>query len=423
MFEELTQSAGKVKTDLIEIVDNYKVLHFDEFPILYFGTNKFGNKILGSHLDEDDTLEQIWVLHTIISNKEYSQFIKRRISYLDLLKGSNSICLVQKNFNFDTHQVFDIDFNSIPKGYLPLEGSFYPIVKSDFSFIFSLNLKGKLADTNKALAEEVSSIQLGFSEFIEERIKSLKGFDLKPQALLQPYTDGSFKINIEFNLNQNGNKPSLFTPHAPFNKYINEYISYLSDGLSEDKDAFKENIESSSIKLKRLQTTLAELYSKAHIFLPEDTLQVLKADIIKSLTSFEKVTEQVGTGFETMEIVNIVNQVENQIAFIDKEFSENFHNEREEIEAYKNEVTIDEEFKIYKIYIYHLNTDNRSGNALIKHPENEEEMSKPRIKITGDEPLEKTKYTESLYSNRWISVIAKAKKIGNKFSYLTIEFD
>ena len=77
----------------------------------------------------------------------------------------------------------------------------------------------------------------------------------------------------------------------------------------------------------------------------------------------------------------------------------------------------------YKIYIYHLNTDTRTGNALIRNVDNDEEMSKPKIKIDGEEGLEKTKYTESLYLNKWITVAAKAKKIGEKFSRLDIKFE
>ena len=47
-------------------------------------------------------------------------------------------------------------------------------------------------------------------------------------------------------------------------------------------------------------------------------------------------------------------------------------------------------------------------------------MSKPKIKIAGDDPLEESKFAESLYLNKWINVKAKATKIGDKFKYLEI---
>ena len=70
-----------------------------------------------------------------------------------------------------------------------------------------------------------------------------------------------------------------------------------------------------------------------------------------------------------------------------------------------------------------MNTDTRTGNAFIRNLENEEEMSKPKIKINGDDGLDHTKYTESLYLNKWIDVKAKAKRIGEKVKYLEIEFE
>ena len=61
-----------------------QLLHFDEFPILYIGTNKYGNKIIGSHLEEDDESKTILTLHTLLTNKEFYQFMTGRISYLEI---------------------------------------------------------------------------------------------------------------------------------------------------------------------------------------------------------------------------------------------------------------------------------------------------------------------------------------------------
>lgn len=412
-----------IKNDLIEIVDNYKVLHFDEFPILYIGTNRLGNKIIGSHLDEDDKNKTILTLHTILSNKEFHQFMNGKISYLNILKKSNSICIVEKDFSFNIKNAFDIDFDSIPPDYLPLENSFCPTTVKAHSLIFAISLKGKLADINKAIADEVSKIQNGFTEFLEERINALKGINLVPKAMLQPYAEGSFKINFELDLKQKGKKGNLFLEQAPLDKYISAYIKYISENFSEDKEIFKSDGAEFSEKLKELENILMEVYDKSYITKPENFQRNFKEDIIKSVNKFEKITEQVGENFESAAIVNVIENDENPLAFIDSEFSKDFQNSVEDIEIHKKGLTIDEYFKEYKIYIYHLNTDTRSGNALIKNMDNEEEMSKPKIKINGDGGLEQTKYTESLYLNKWINVRAKAKKVGEKFKHLDIDFE
>lgn len=121
-----------IKSDLIEIVSNYKVLHFDDFPILYIGTNKFGNKIIGSHLEEDDDTQKILTLHTILSNKEYHNFMNQKISYLEILQNSNSISIVEKDYGFNIKNAYDFNFASIPTDYLPTADSFCPAsVKAD----------------------------------------------------------------------------------------------------------------------------------------------------------------------------------------------------------------------------------------------------------------------------------------------------
>lgn len=413
-----------IKNDQIEIVSNYSVLHFDDFPILYIGTNKYGNKIIGSHLEEDDDTKTILTLHTILTNKEFHQFMNGKISYLDILKQSSSLSLVQKDFKFKIQKAYDIDYSSIPVEYLPTSESYCPLTVKAHSLAFSISLKGKLADLNKAIADEVSKIQNGFTEFLEDRIKSLKGFNLTPKALLQPYAVGSFKINFELDISQKGKKGgNLFLSQAPIDKYIADYISYISENFIEDKDIFTSENKTFSLKLKELETTLYEVYDKALINKPENLNSFIKDDIIKSASKFEKITEQIGEHFESVSILNISQTDETPLAFIDIEYCKEFQSSVEDIEVSKKGMTIDDEYKEYKIYIYHLNTDTRTGNAFIRNVDNDEEMSKPKIKIDGDDGLEQTKYTESLYLNKWIIVSAKARKVGEKFKQLDIKYD
>ncbi|MBN8653715.1 MAG: hypothetical protein J0L67_19960 [Cytophagales bacterium] len=412
-----------IKSDLVEIVENYRVLHFDDFPILYIGTNRLGNKVIGSHLEEDDDTKTILTLHTILSNKEFHQFMNGKVSYLDILRNSKSISIAEKDYSFKLVKAYDVEFNSIPSDYLPLENSFCPSIVKTHSLVFSISLKGRLADINKAVADEVSKIQNGFTEFLEERINSLKGINLIPKAMLQPYAAGSFKINFELDLRQKGKKSSLFLQQAPIDKYIANYIKYISESFVEDKEIFKsDNVELSN-DFRQLEETLNEVYDKAYIKRPDNIASSLKEDILKSTAKFEKLTEQVGVNFESASITNVVENEETPLAFIDEDFTQNFQNSVEEIEVHKKGMTVDETFKEYKIYIYHLNTDTRTGNAFIRNSDNEEEMSKPKIKINGDEGLEKTKYTESLYMSKWITVSAKAKKVGEKFKQLDIEYE
>jgi hypothetical protein len=409
--------------ELVEISSSYKVLHYDDFPILFLGVNKFGNKILGSHLDDDDDEKKIWTIHTLLTNKEYYDFINKKKTYRELLTVSTTMFLVEKSYRNQILNSYTLTFDGIPIEYRPLENSYCPSYRRKFSFSYSLGLKGKLADFNRAIAEDVSTVQTAFADFLEGRLKNLKNFDLQPAAYLQPYSPGSFKINVELEFKRKKGE-NLFSHFAPIDEYIHEYVKYISTSVIQDKDLLSnnENVTASDAFLKLL-ATFEGLYDKALIKKPESTFEELKEDLGKAMLKFEVITEQMGENFNTIEFSNFADDYEEFISIIDTEYSESFQNTIDQIEASKSSTTIDEEDKEYEIYIYHLNTDTRQGNAFIKNLKNESEMSKPKIKILGDEPLEQTKYTESLHLNKWIKVAAKAKIVDDKFKFLTITYD
>lgn len=418
-----TNKLTKASLELTTISSSFKVLHFDDFPILFLGVNKFGNKILGSHLEEDDDNKTIFTIHSILSNKDYYDFINKKKSYKEILKETSTKFLVEKSFSGKVLASYNLEFDNIPEEYQPLENSYCPNYKKSFSFSYSLGLKGKVADLNRAIAEEVSNIQTAFSDFLENRLKNLKNFNLQPAAYLQPYTPGSFKINLELEYKQ-AKAQDLFAKVLPFDEYVHEYLKYITTSIVADKDQLlKEDDLAISEEFKNLLIAFEKIYEEGHIKLPDNHTKELKEDLKKALPKFEEITEQVGKHFDSIEFSNYKGQDEEFISIVDTNYSEAFENTVDEIEATKKVVVIDDDYKDYVIYIYHLNTDTRQGNAFIKNIDDETQMSKPKIKISGDEHIEQTKYTESLHLNKWIKVKAKAKRIDNKFKYLDIQYE
>jgi len=409
--------------ELISISSSYKVLHYDDFPILFLGVNKFGNKILGSHLEEDDEEKTIWTIHSILSNKEYYDFVNKKKSYKEILKETTTKYLVEKGFNGKILNAYSLDFENIPEEYQPLDNSFCPNFKKAFSFSYSLGLKGKVADLNRAIAEEVSNIQTAFSNFLEGRLKSLKNINLQPAAFLQPYSPGSFKINLELEFKHKKGQ-DLFSAQIPIEEYVHEYVKYISTSIVKDKDQFiNDEAAETSVEYNNLLAAFKNLYVKGNVKQPESFDKELRDDLKKSLPLFEEITEQVGKNFDTIEFSNYHGQDEEFISIIDINYSEAFQIAVEAIEVSKKAISVDDNFQSYEIYIYHLNADTRQGNAFIRNLNDQTEMSKPKIKISGNEHIEQTKYTESLHLNKWITVKAKAKRVDNKFKHLDIEYE
>ncbi|MCA6439102.1 MAG: hypothetical protein ACRCSM_11095 [Sediminibacterium sp.] len=418
-----TTKLTNASLELTTISSSFKVLHFDDFPILFLGVNKFGNKILGSHLEEDDDSKTILTLHTILSNKEYYDFINKKKSYKEILQETSTKFLVEKSFGGKALAAYNLEFEDIPEEYQPLENSYCPNYKKSFSFSYSLGLKGKVADLNRAIADQVSNIQTAFSDFLENRLKSLKNFNLQPAAYLQPYTPGSFKINLELEYKQ-VKAQDLFSKTLPFDEYVHEYLKYITTSIVADQEQLlKEDDFALSDEFKNLLVTFEKIYEEGHVKLPDNPVKELKEDLKKSLPKFEEITEQIGKSFDSIEFSNYKGEDEEFISIVDANYSEAFQNTVDEIEATKKVVTVDNDYKDYQIYIYHLNTDTRQGNAFIKNIDDETQMSKPKIKISGDEHIEQTKYTESLHLNKWIKVKAKAKRIDSKFKFLDILYE
>lgn len=118
-----------VASDLPIITDNFQVLHFDEFPILFVGVNQYGNKILGSLVCEDEDDDNLFrYFQLIVTDEVYFQFIDKKNSYLEVLENSSSIFVLDKDINNEIISTFHISFKEIPKDYLPLPNSFCPDV-------------------------------------------------------------------------------------------------------------------------------------------------------------------------------------------------------------------------------------------------------------------------------------------------------
>ncbi|MBS4035899.1 MAG: hypothetical protein KGZ85_15650 [Ignavibacterium sp.] len=412
-----------IKSKLPLINKAYKAIITDDEDILFIGKNEYNNKIIGSLLDISQEERLLSYLHSIPNDNLYFDFLNSKISYSEYLRTVENLYVIKQNFDRSITRVYNIQYEDIVSDYLPIENTFCPKYYKEHSYDYTLNLRGKEADENKGDPSKVGMIQKRFAEFIEDRIKNLKGFNVAPKANLVPHTAGSFNINFELELHQKKYKTDLFITNTKLDSYINEMISYIVESFPRDKECFiKDNYEDSA-KIKSLNKLFIDLYSQANIDAPEDVSTIVKEDILKAVSKIEKIVEDMGESYDRIEILNGKENYEVRLGLLDKTNVTQILNSLEEIDIEKNGLKEDEYYKDYQVYIYHLNTNTRVGNALIKNAENSNEMSKPKIKIMGDEMLEKTKYTKSLYLNQWIDVKAKAKKIGEKYKALEIEYE
>ncbi len=120
--------------------------------ILYAGTNAYGNKIIGSFLDDDPEKMKIYSLHSIVTNKVYTEFINSSITYLDLLKVSH-IYLFEQDYNNTCTKAYRIDFQSLPQKYHPTEFSYCPEYILSLSHQYSV-LLGKSGRFKQSISKK-----------------------------------------------------------------------------------------------------------------------------------------------------------------------------------------------------------------------------------------------------------------------------
>jgi hypothetical protein len=408
-----------IPTDLLIITANYQVLHFDEEPILFTGTNAYGNRIIGSLVEDDDEALISWCFHIIVDPGTYTDFRKRKVSYLQLLKNSHPVYLIERSFDGTSTKVYFLSFDEILEEYLPMEDSFCPEQKSKSTLTYSMRLKGALADANVAVPREISNIQTTFATQLESNLALLKNIVHEPPVVLQTaYTSGSFTLNFEIQVKTD----NMFIKDEAVGTYVNGFLEYCTEYLPDEADRLYEQEVGKLPFLGHLIGDFERLYSQAGVTLPVGYKEKVRDEVKKTSESLAEMTEAIGEHFTTIEITN---GTENPraIACLDINFKKTIESVVESIQSKTQKVEEDPKPKRYEIYVYHLNKESRTGNAMIINETQDKTMSRPKIKISGDKPLDSTKYTESLHLNKPISVLAKAKKVDDKFRSLDIEFE
>lgn len=113
--------------NLHKIVSDFTVFSNDgENDVIYHGTNKYGTKILGVILFEDDEEEFIRYTHVLLTAKELSDFLSKTITYLEILKQAKTIFLVDVDYNKVELDANIISFDELPKEFIPLKKSYCP---------------------------------------------------------------------------------------------------------------------------------------------------------------------------------------------------------------------------------------------------------------------------------------------------------
>jgi hypothetical protein len=416
-----------IDTELPLIVANFRELLVDEIPILYTGTNKLSNRIIGSIINENKAKKFTRYLHSIVDHVTYNKFINKEITYLFILETIKEKYFVDESFNGEFY-VFAISFEDIPKNYLPSEDSFCPSLELNGSLSYGVSLKGKDADSHIVDVQEESNIQTSYCEVFKNAISSGLGeLELNPRVFLEPAGIGSFRVNyrIEF-----GNRQTnLFQiDDKLIANYLTSFFNYLVSKLKkEEKNSLKEeHITSEAFKV--VEDKLRKVYENSHYKITKDALeQKLIDNINESASKFEDVTNQIinSSSFDKIELINYeISGGEIPLGLIDKTFFESI---KEQLVVKEPEVSTDIyeedlELHTYRIRVYHLSTLTGNCWAFYYFNSDTDDCYKIPIRINkGEKEYSNNFLSKSLDEDKVINIQGKAERINSKVTSIYVD--
>lgn len=424
LFDPKINGIGSI--DLPLIANNFLVLYFDEIPMLYTGTNEYGDRVVGSLMCEDEDRDIFRYIHLIIRNKEYVDFINKKITYRQLIENQKHVFLIDKDFLGKIENTYYAPIENIPTEFLPHKDWLCPNLKQVVGSEFTISLKGGLADAHEALMDAVGNISKNTFKVIKDILDAIKIPGVTAEQHQLAYSPTSFGINFRVKFASNG---IFYDPRAEsaLNEFVSNALSYSLTHLSSEAQQLTQKELTGTEYEKMITASFDKAYDLLHLKPEDKAREKLLTSIKKIPFDLEKITDELGKGFDYLEIKshNVANNTSQPVGIIDSEFSTKLSLATDIIEAAGSKIEEDNELKEYEIHVYHLNIETRKGNAHYKNKNDKgkEIQDTPKINFEGDGILTGSIFIDSMDTGEWIKVMAKAKWINKRLKLLKIQFD
>lgn len=410
-------------SELAVITDNYTVLHFDEYPILFTGTNKYGNNIIGSFCDEDDENDSLIYFNIIVSNKDFSDFYKKKISYRNLILKTNEIFIVEKNYSNKLLKSYFVPITELPSDYIPLENSYIPnkyAVAESLNYSFSL--KGKLADLHKGLVNDINSINSKIYDYLNEGLQALNVFGITPKVFSQPSHLGSYRLNFDIDFLPSSQLKFFEVDTQKVTEFVNLYLNYISQTLPHSKDSFLISHVEESNEFSMIKKSFDNIYYSSNQEPPSTVPDILIDGISNVAEKLSDVSEfmRSNESFNSIEI----GMINNQGQFLSNGTIESNYKsliESKILDSYVTDeikVISDETPKDYRILVFGINSESGKGLARL-YTDSSENFHKVRLSVNrNDKDLTHTVFTESLNEDKVVNVKGIATQINGVYKKL-----
>ena len=412
--------------DLIEISKDEKILLQDEFIILTLGKNVYNNFIISSIIEEDYDNNCLYYFHTLLKYDDYSSFIKKRITYFDIITSNKEIYISQKDYFNKIVKVYISKVEDIPEYYLPDKLSYYPIEQNEDNYQLELAFTGKNADLHELPLSTVNHTNkiIDKTDTIFRRLFKLDDYEMFTSLNAASFDMIYFYKIIESNNYKLFDDNETLSINIYFTKLVNFVFKQLNSSfkndifLSEDYHTLVKEFYSLVLISKKIKLTEIEFQKK------------FKNLIIDIIENFVDVTAITGKGFSELSIsidnnIDKTNKTKNIIQIINPNTINNIiENDKSINEFLVKDATYftDDKPKHFFILIYQLNTETKKGNCYIEIKESNKRPKIPFV-IKSNKSIIDSPITQSLAEEEIIEVNGFATyDENNKIKFLQILF-
>ncbi|MBI1836453.1 MAG: hypothetical protein HYR91_04220 [Flavobacteriia bacterium] len=388
----------KIDDKLILIFDEYFELIPDDDPILYTGKSIYGNRILGSIIEDIYDEKILRYFHILVSDINYQKLIRNQISLRELYLSSSRIYIVDFTYSMKPFKIYNLDKNSVPENWLPLEDSFIELNTNEAQLSFSSSLKGGIADHHLSKLKSTVSFIDFTTNLYGNILAPLNKSDYSIEPYYEPAMQGSFKIDLLLKIKPKSGKEFNIEFIDKVEEYFSSFIKFTFLNLKNNDSI---NIED-TLEFKDLEVLLNGLLNKSSK--KDKTENILKKSIIKILSKSENIDDFLNNGIDNLEIKsNNTELYESQKSTVNIE--SNYFDKVKKYLPYFEEKIIDEICE-FSVRVYEINSDTNKCKAYIQSDEKNSRLKSVRIKHNLVN-FENSDYTKSLEQKTFIKIKGK----------------
>lgn len=397
---------------------NFNILHFDELPIVYTGTNLFGSRVLCSFCQENEDSDLFRYFAVVITSYQYDAFVNSEISLLSIFKENKELYVLDYDINNNLIDQFCVPLSFVKDMYLPTKDSF--LKESNYlsnSLEFGFSLKGKLADVHKGIPAEINEINSKINIFLLDSIKTINNLGYNFNIYSQPSKAASYRLNFNIEFKDNSDKQiTIFNfDNNRLSLFYNRFLNYLISKLPNEKNEFSLDLNANSKDYNELEEELNSIYQDLLVgkeIKAKDNLPIYLNSSAESLVKISKIIAE-SSSCNKIEVGTYTNESFIPFSYFDKTYFDKvemklFDDSNNTIE---NDGIRDEFPHPYRILVYSLNLDSGNGKARLYFDESEE-YNKISIKVNSKEngSLNNTDFTKSMHEDKVINVMGISTK-------------